>query len=151
MYIPDWSIVQQVKAYDDRLSIKWREDVEKWGVYRSVPSANNLYDKDVLVMNIQNQDGSYRCLDSRVLERLKASDTQRLNQWNYLDRMRELEEHNEKVEEQNMKDATTEIEDITRDIAPTVRREMSDDIGSRNVPKEDVQQDLVSSYGEGVL
>ena len=41
MYIPDWSIVQQVKAYDDRLSIKWREDVEKWGVYRSVPSANN--------------------------------------------------------------------------------------------------------------
>ena len=50
-----------------------------------------------------------------------------------------------------MKDATTEIEDITRDIAPTVRREMSDDIGSRNVPKEDVQQDLVSSYGEGVL
>ena len=66
-----------------------------WGVYRSVPSANNLSDNDVLVMNIQNQDGSYRCLDSRVLERLKASDTQRLNQWNYLDRMRELEEHNE--------------------------------------------------------
>ena len=65
--------------------------------------------------------------------------------------MRELEEHNENVEEKNMKDAKTEIEDITRDIAPTVRREMSDDIGSRNVPKEDVQQNLVSSYGEGVL
>ena len=144
MYIPDWSIVKRVKEYDKNLFVKWLSYWERWGVMRYEESENNLYEVEKLVFMVENPDGSYRALDDRVLEHLKEIDLQRLNEDNLKDRLRDLEEHNE----ENTKN---DIEDITKDIAPIVRREMQEDFGTRNIPKEDVREQLVSRYGEEVL
>jgi len=67
---------------------------------------------------------------------------------NYLHKMRELEEMNEKRTAQIERDSLNEIEDISKDIAPIASREMADDVGSRNIPKEDVIADLEERYGK---
>jgi|TARA_B100001250_G_scaffold34353_1_gene27790 anion-transporting ArsA/GET3 family ATPase len=151
MYIPDWSIVKRIQDYDKGLSVKWIDRKERWGIYKKIPSENGLYDKDVLVMVVRNSDDSYRPLDDRALERLRAADQHRLSRINQLHEMREIEEHNEKLTEKRHKETQSEIEDITKDIAPTVRKEMEADVGTRNIPKEDIREDLVSKYGEEVL
>jgi hypothetical protein len=114
-------------------------------------SENNLYEVEKLVFMVENPDGSYRALDGRVLEHLKEIDLQRLNEDNLKDKLRDLEEHNEENIKKKEKEAKNDIEDITKDIAPIVRREMQEDFGTRNIPKEDVREQLVSQYGEEVL
>ena len=151
MYIPDWSIVKRVKEYDKNLFVKWLDYWERWGVMRYEESENNLYEVEKLVFMVENPDGSYRALDGRVLEHLKEIDLQRLNEDNLKDRLRDLEEHNEENINKKEKEAKNDIEDITKEIAPVVRREMQEDFGTRNIPKEDVREQLVSRYGEEVL
>jgi hypothetical protein len=151
MYIPDWSIVKRVKEYDKNLFVKWLSYWERWGVMRYEKSENNLYEVEKLVFMVENPDGSYRALDGRVLEHLKEIDLQRLNKDNLKDKLRDLEEHNEENIKKKEKEAKNDIEDITKDIAPIVRREMQEDFGTRNIPKEDVREQLVSRYGEEVL
>ena len=151
MYIPDWSIVKRVKEYDKNLFVKWLDYWERWGVMRYEESENNLYEVEKLVFIVENPDGSYRALDDRVLEHLKEIDLQRLNEDNLKDRLRDLEEHNEENINKKEKEAKNDIEDITKEIAPVVRREMQEDFGTRNIPKEDVREQLVSRYGEEVL
>ena len=151
MYIPDWSIVKRVKEYDKNLFVKWLNYWERWGVMRYEESENNLYEVEKLVFIVENPDRSYRALDNRVLEHLKEIDLQRLSEDNLKDRLRNLEEHNEENEKKKEKEAKNDIEDITKDIAPMVRREMQEDFGTRNIPKEDVREQLVSRYGEEVL
>lgn len=151
MYIPDWSIVKRVKEYDKNLFVKWLDYWERWAVMRYEESENNLYEVEKLVFMVENSDGSYRALDGRVLEHLKEIDLQRLNEDNLKDRLRDLEEHNEENINKKEKEAKNDIEDITKDIAPVVRREMQEDFGTRNIPKEDVREQLVSRYGEEVL
>ena len=151
MYIPDWSIVKRVKEYDKNLFVKWLSYWERWGVMRYEESENNLYEVEKLVFMVENPDGSYRALDDRVLEHLKEIDLQRLNEDNLKDRLRDLEDHNEENTKKKEKEAKNDIEDITKDIAPIVRREMEEDFGTRNIPKEDVRKQLVSRYGEEVL
>jgi hypothetical protein len=151
MYIPDWSIVKRVKEYDKNLFVKWLSYWERWGVMRYEKSENNLYEVEKLVFMVENPDGSYRALDGRVLEHLKEIDLQRLNEDNLKDKLRDLEEHNEENIKKKEKEAKNDIEDITKDIAPIVRREMQEDFGTRNIPKEDVREQLVSRYGEEVL
>ena len=151
MYIPDWSIVKRVKEYDKNLFVKWLNYWERWGVMRYEESENNLYEVEKLVFIVENPDGSYRALDDRVLEHLKEIDLQRLNEDNLKDRLRDLEEHNEENINKKEKEAKNDIEDITKEIAPVVRREMQEDFGTRNIPKEDVREQLVSRYGEEVL
>jgi hypothetical protein len=151
MYIPDWSIVKRVKEYDKNLFVKWLSYWERWGVMRYEKSENNLYEVEKLVFMVENPDGSYRALDGRVLEHLKEIDLQRLNEDNLKDKLRDLEEHNEENIKKKEKEAKNDIEDITKDIAPIVRREMQEDFGTRNIPKEDVREQLVSQYGEEVL
>jgi hypothetical protein len=151
MYIPDWSIVKRVKEYDKNLFVKWLNYWERWGVMRYEESENNLYEVEKLVFMVENPDGSYRALDGRVLEHLKEIDLQRLNEDNLKDRLRDLEEHNEENINKKEKEAKNDIEDITKEIAPVVRREMQEDFGTRNIPKEDVREQLVSRYGEEVL
>tara|TARA_E500000331_G_C17216684_1_gene696207 strand:- start:274 stop:729 length:456 start_codon:yes stop_codon:yes gene_type:complete len=151
MYIPDWSIVKRVKEYDKNLFVKWLDYWERWAVMRYEESENNLYEVEKLVFMVENSDGSYRALDGRVLEHLKEIDLQRLNEDNLKDRLRDLEEHNEENINKKEKEAKNDIEDITKEIAPVVRREMQEDFGTRNIPKEDVREQLVSRYGEEVL
>ena len=151
MYIPDWSIVKRVKEYDKNLFVKWLNYWERWGVMRYEESENNLYEVEKLIFMVENSDGSYRGLDDRVLEHLKEIDLQRLNEDNLKDRLRDLEEHNEENEKKKEKEAKNDIEDITKEIAPVVMREMQEDFGTRNIPKEDVREQLVSRYGEEVL
>ena len=148
MYIPDRTIERRLKAYDNKLSVKWIPRKERWGIYRDVPSENGLYDRQVLVKLVRNADDSYRPLDVRVIKELREADNHRLSRMNYLHKMRELEEANEKRTAQIERDSLNEIEDISKDIAPTASREMADDVGSRNIPKEDVVADLEERYGK---
>lgn len=148
MYIPDRTIERRLKAYDSKLSVRWMPSKERWGIYRTVASKGNLYDRDVLVKTVRNEDGSYRPLDARVLEELRAGDWHRLSRINFLHKMRELEEESDRASNAIQKQSMDEIDSISRDIAPIASREMREDLGSRNIPKEDVIADLEARYGK---
>lgn len=145
MYIPDRVFENRLKDYDRKLSVRWMPRKERWGIYRSVPSPNRLYERDVLIMLVQNKDESYRPLDSRTLLHLKRVDNHIRS---HREIMREIDEHNEKKAEAQERAVSNDIEAITREIAPQVKKEMEADSGSRNLPQEDYDSILKKRMGK---
>lgn len=133
MYIPDWHFVRKLKAYDERLSVKWMSRQERWGIYRSIPRMGRLYDVPVLVMTVQGADKGYRPLDGRVLRSLAMGDLQRRG--NAV--IEEAIDSQKKAELAQRDHHRDEMEALASDVLP--RGGYSDDFGSRNVPKEDIQ------------
>lgn len=144
MYIADWSFERRLKNYDPKLSVRWVPRRERWGIFRSTPDKNNLYDRTFLVFIVEEPSGEFRPLDERVFDRLRKADN---HMRGHKEIMREIEEENDRIEEQRNKAFRQEMEDITRDIAPIVRREMSEDFGSVNVPAEDLDAQLSTRVG----
>ena len=133
MYIPDWSFEQRLMNYDDKLSVKWNSASERWTIYREIPSRANLYERSVPIMQVQNQDKSYRPLDQRTLNMLANSDHHRRGANVVLDELVEAQERQEKIDD---KDFMNDAEAITKDAIPAGGFE--DDYGAVNVPKEDL-------------
>ena len=148
MYIPDRVFEKRLKDYDRKLSVRWVPRRERWGIYRAVPSANRLYERNVLIMLVQNKDNSYRPLDGRTLFHLRSIDNHIRSEREIL---REIEEHNDKREQAELKSEKEDIEAITRDIAPTVKKEMESETGSRNLPAEDYHAMMERRYGKEKL
>jgi len=146
MYIPDWALVRQLKAYDDKLSVRWIPRLQRWGIYRQV--SRGLYDKDILVMIVRGPGNSFRPLDGRVLRHLQQMDGHVRGANTIAD---ELIASTEKAQATKAKQYKRDVDAITREIEPQARREMAETIGSTNVPKEDVQAALKQKYGEEVL
>ena len=85
-YKPDARIVKQLKAYDPYLSVRWDRGRERWV----------LYYRDWLVSIVQNQDGSFRPLDERLIVHTMAIDA-----WKHKDgaaMMRVMNEHNHQLD-----------------------------------------------------
>jgi len=142
MYTPDWHFVKRLKAYDDKLSARWMFRKERWGIYRNIPSPGNLYNKDVLVHVVQGAEGTYLPLDGRVLSTLAMADHHRRGRDTVI---REMIDKTQRYQETLDKDRRNEMADVIADTIPSGGFE-SNDIGSINVPKEDLQS--VEAYTE---
>lgn len=142
MYTPDWHFVKRLKAYDDKLSARWMFRKERWGIYRNIPSPGNLYNKDVLVHVVQGAEGNYLPLDDRVLVILSMADHHRRGRDTVI---REMIDKTQRYQETLDKDRRNEMADVIADTIPSGGFE-SNDIGSINVPKEDLQS--VEAYTE---
>jgi hypothetical protein len=150
MYIPDHTIVRRLRSYDDKLSVRWIPRRERWGIYRSVPSHNNLYDRQVLVKIVANDDKSYRPLDERIITHMMAHDMQRLSQASFNAYYDEIEKSEQRARERERRAFLDDTEQITKEIAPQAIKEMEEDslMGTRNIPKEDARAMITSRYGE---
>jgi hypothetical protein len=93
------SIVNQIKSYDRALDFQWNNRLNRWELWRW--SDKNKRGK-VMVLRVENPDGSYRPVDMRLLKYLVNSDTwkhknatQQARDMNYYEqRQREKEENN---------------------------------------------------------
>lgn len=93
----------------------------------------HLYEQPVQIMVIQNEDRSYRPLDQRTLEILRASDHWNRGQKKVLNEIEQSQirtQHAIRVAERQ------ETEDLVRDITP--RGGFEDPWGAVNLPKEDM-------------
>jgi hypothetical protein len=142
MYTPDWHFVKRLKAYDDKLSARWMFRKERWGIYRNIPSPGNLYNKDVLVHVVQGAEGNYLPLDDRVLVILSMADHHRRGRDTVI---REMIDKTQRYQDKLDKDRRNEMADVIADTIPSGGFE-SNDIGSINMPKEDLQS--VEAYTE---
>jgi hypothetical protein len=134
MYIPDRSIVQQARAYDAKLSIRWVDHLHRWGVYRQTAVPSNLYDKDVLVMVVQGPGGCYHPLDQRLLDRLRANDLQMRGRRI----MDDLIARQERVEAAKTRAFRNDVDAITKELAPVAARMADEEFGAVNVPRTDL-------------
>lgn len=142
MYIPDWHFVERLKAYDDKLSARWIPRKERWGIYRNIPSPGNLYNKDVLVHVVQGADSGFLPLDSRVLVTLAMGDHHRRGRDTVI---REMIDKTQRYQDSLDKDRRNDMADVIADTIPSGGFDI-DNVGTRNVPKEDIQS--VEAYTE---
>ena len=139
MYIPDWSIVRRVQQIDPRLTIRWMPHKERWGIYRRTLSESRTYHQDILVRVVKNEDGSYRPLDSRVLDDLRRAD---MHHRSWARHVAQMEAEQTRSEERRLADLQDDAEAISGEIYPQVRREAEEQVGAVNVPREDVHAEL---------
>lgn len=143
MYIPDWSFEKRLKGYDPLLSVRWAAHKERWEILRDLPNRTNTYRRKAVIMTIQNEDGSYRGLDERVLEDLRRCDGHRVGAKQLMD---QLDEEQDRLDAAKHKAFSSQVEAISREIAPQAIKEFP--ALTRNIPKEDVRKMLIQRYGE---
>ena len=134
MYIPDWSIVKRVKAIDPALEISWMPSRERGCLYR-----HDRGRQRVLLHVVQNGDGSYRPLDGRLLSEIRAADTRRRRLRDY---MQSIEDHNARLVERRRREFANDVEAISSEVYPQVRKEAEATSGAMNIRKEDVRAEL---------
>lgn len=73
--LPPPVFTQELKLLDRRLVVRWCDEIERWQILweDAHPGSDGTF--LLLLFNVEEDDGGYRDLDGRVLERLKASDT----------------------------------------------------------------------------
>lgn len=135
MYLPDWSVVRQLKAYDERLEVRWLDRRQRWGVFRRVPARNRLYDREVLIHIVQRPGGGFRPLDLRVLWELQQADHHRRSRNDILREMVESQQRREEGERRKFRD---DLAQISREVRPLAARLADEAFGAANVPKEDL-------------
>jgi len=138
MYIADWGFVKALKTYDSTLNVRWEDRVKRWNIIRKTPNPTNLYDVDMVIMTVENDDRSYRPLDQRTLFHLRKMDTHTRGHDTILD---EIEEEYTELEKSHEKERYDEIYDILQDTTPKSGYE-DPNVGAINVPKEDISKDL---------
>lgn len=69
---PCGSAVDQIKSYDRALNFKWNCKLNRWELWRKT---NNAMNGNVMVLRVENPDGSFRPVDNRILKYLINNDT----------------------------------------------------------------------------
>ena len=64
-----FNTIKRLHEIDPALSVIWNEDKDRYEIWRKAE------DKDHLIFTVQNEDGSFRELDQRVVERIKEIDS----------------------------------------------------------------------------
>lgn len=83
MYKPPRNIVVRLKEYDKDLDARWDNECERWRV--------TWRGKDIFL--VENDDGSYRALDERVVSRARYNDAWRYRNGKEFARMLDEENH----------------------------------------------------------
>ncbi len=111
---PDPMFVRKLKEIDNAFYPRWCWLRERWEIW---------YHKDlrpnVLALVVQNDDGSYRPLDQRTIERMKVGDSHRFNRKR--DMIYEIEAKETKAREIKEKDQRAEIHAITTEFSGYMR------------------------------
>lgn len=133
MYIPDWFFVKKLKKMDDKLSVSWSSQKERWVIYRTIPRMGRLYHTRTPILTVQNPDGSYRPLDDRALEMLREGDT-----WTRGSRtvLNEAMYAQVRYQQRESRSFRQEMEDLVAEATPRSGFEIPG-AGARNIPKED--------------
>lgn len=87
-----------VKRYDSALELQWNNRVNRWELWRQGPN------REVLIVRLENADGSFRKLDNRLLSYLISCDGWTKHNGDATAIHKELLEHERK--EQAKKDRT---------------------------------------------
>ena len=128
---PDRFILRQLQKYDPQLTVRWNNRLECFQVLRAVDRF--AYSRTYVIFNVINDDGSYRPLDQRVLDEIRASDTWVRGQ----ERMKEIEAQNQARADELERDAQREINAVTHDNLKMFRKE-AEKLPATNLPKEDM-------------
>jgi hypothetical protein len=112
--------------------------MERWQITRTMSSANRLYDRTFVVMTVRDDDGSFRPLDRRTLDALAEADTWRRG----MHALHRIEEANRRQEEAVDRDWRNHIDAVAGDRHPAIQREIDEQIGAVNVPRQDLQMAL---------
>jgi len=108
------------------------EKKQRWLICR-LQNKLNRPERMTIVMTVEGPGHTYRPLDDRTLDMLKACDHHRRGAKAVVE---EMIEKQRKGEELAHKQARDQIEDIARDVTP-IGGYVDETMGSRNVPKED--------------
>lgn len=111
---PDPMFMRQLKDIDSAFYPRWcwlREHWEIW--YR------RAHRPTVLAMVVQNEDGSYRPLDQRTIEKVNAGDSHRYQRKQ--DMLHEIESREAREKEIREKDHRAEIHGITTEFSGYMR------------------------------
>tara|TARA_R100000306_G_scaffold62412_2_gene69736 strand:+ start:1660 stop:2283 length:624 start_codon:yes stop_codon:yes gene_type:complete len=123
--IPGSAFVSMLKEFDSDLSVWWNRIIHKWQIFWNGKK----------VHTVQNEDGSYRPLDERVIRMLRRCDSRkRGNEW-----VLEILQENEEVEASDERSFRSEVKNRSGDVAKWMAKESDKTIGAINLPKEDLE------------
>ena len=74
-YRPDRTFVEDMKRLDPKLDVRWDEWDERWNVFRVIQKGGG--DCPLHVLTVEHQDGSYKPLDNRTIQKLHEMDSWR--------------------------------------------------------------------------
>ncbi len=72
----DKAVLKRIKNYDDRLFVEWDVNLERWALKRRAEDGQVFH-----IFYVQNEDGSFRQLDDRVIKEIYECDI-----WRHFDK-----------------------------------------------------------------
>ena len=124
MRTPDEVFVKELKEIDEALDVGWNQNLNRWqvvrddrrfrymGHYEGKPLLHS-WSKKYLIFTVKNEDGSYRPLDIRVIDKLHEIDTYNKERTSVM--MARLEEEEERYKKNQARRQDEMIHDITMD------------------------------------
>ena len=123
---PDSNFIDQLYAQDREITVWFNRLIGKWQLFR----------RGHCVMTVQNDDRSYRPLDSRVITKLREADFMTRGKKKVLDGMLK---HNDDLADRHDSAFRSHVKDTSEEVRKQFVKEHEHEIGARNIPKEDVQ------------
>jgi len=106
LYTPDSGFIRSLKAMDPGLFVTWNRVKERWIIYEKGYQSG----RDHIVCRVENEDGSFRPLDNRIIESLSKAKWMWDKGVNEFDRMLSEEETSNQLQKE--RDAYREQEGI---------------------------------------
>lgn len=121
---PDTTFVKRLKEIDEFLNVGWNHLQDRWQIVRDDRRFRYLgnfegkpllasWTKLYLVFTVQNDDGSYRPLDQRSIDKLHQIDMQ--NKCRTSEFMRQLELEEDEYKEKQSRRQSEQIEELTKE------------------------------------
>lgn len=131
---PDWAMVKKIKEYDPLLEVVWGRNHQRWIIVRNNPGGTRQR-----IMVVQNDDGSFRPLDERVLFYLNAHDLQKHGVDKFL---QYLDKENSRVVNDLNARQKQRVEEITDRYYDKLRKEIKEDWGlsKHNFTNEQIRE-----------
>jgi len=100
------SFINKLHKLDPKLKVIWNNKIDRFQILRRNRNAvGNLYDS---LMTVQNDDGSFRPLDNRIIEALIISDSHRIPVKQILKRIDDRNKAIEKAKENHLSETIVE-------------------------------------------
>lgn len=140
----DKQFVAELHDLDDRLNLGWNEKKERWQIVRESNRMKyigkfdgrplfNSYMRLSHVMTVQNEDGSYRPLDGRIIEHLREIDLWRFSRTS--DFWRKIEQDEEDYKTKKARQQSEYIQELTKENYSRIHNA--------------IEQDSYGGYGKG--
>lgn len=150
---PKW-ITDEVSAIDRDLVIRWSEVSQRWIVMRKRKAGeppSSLVSQDIserdwweytFVFRIENDDGSYRDLDMRLVHALRIGDCQNRD-WREV--LREIEKKEAAEEKARQRDIPERRAQVAQDMCDIVREKIF--VGSGGTAVQQARRDKENAHG----